>query len=127
MDATSAFILPESDHQNSFMPPIPWLLSARKALVSKCGTIVTSCGYFHTTANCMATGNSYTAKKFYESCSIPSNSSLNIKGAKICRRNTPYGDDVVHHKKVFVLAEVDDSYVYHLHLGTLNLRLVNIC
>jgi hypothetical protein len=115
----SAFVLPESDHQTSFIPPIPWLLSARNALVSKCGTIVTACGYVHTTANCMATGNSYAAKKFNDSCRLPSHVTAleadRLDG--LCRPNTPYGTDIVYHKKVFVVAEVDDSHVYHLHLG----------
>lgn len=35
----NAFILPESDHENTFLPPQPFLLMARDSFVSMCGEI----------------------------------------------------------------------------------------
>lgn len=66
-----SFILPESDHRTAVTPPTPWILTVQNALVSLCGTILTKCGFIHSTANCMATGNKYTAIKFQDSCRVP--------------------------------------------------------
>ena len=38
----------------------------------------------------------------------------------VCNPGTPYSDFYEHHEKVFVVAESDDTYVYHLHLGNSN-------
>lgn len=65
----NGFILPESDHQRSFLPPIPWLLMTGKAFVSMCGHIVAQCGLIHTNANCMATGYLSQGVKFSKKCS----------------------------------------------------------
>ena len=34
-----------------------------------------------------------------------------------CLAGTPYSDEYDYHERVFVVAEHDDTYVYHLHLG----------
>ena len=34
-----------------------------------------------------------------------------------CSPGTPYSDEFDFHDKVFVVAETDDTHVYHLHLG----------
>ena len=33
-----------------------------------------------------------------------------------CSKQAPFDDTIYHHKRVFVVAEVDDTYVYHTHL-----------
>jgi hypothetical protein len=70
------FVLPESDHKTIDMPPQPWILTARNALVSMCGQISSKCGLVHTTANCMATGQKSLSLKFVEKCNL--NSLLNV-------------------------------------------------
>ena len=45
------FVIPEADHSTSFVPPTPYLLTVRNALVSVCGQIVYKCGLIHTTAS----------------------------------------------------------------------------
>ena len=42
-----------------------------------------------------------------------------------CANNAPFDNTIYHHKKVFVVAEVDDTYVYHIHLGKLSEFIVN--
>jgi hypothetical protein len=34
-----------------------------------------------------------------------------------CLSQAPFDSTVYHHDRVFVVAEVDDTYVYHTHLG----------
>jgi len=33
-----------------------------------------------------------------------------------CAKQAPFDTIIYHHKRVFVVAEVDDTYVYHTHL-----------
>jgi hypothetical protein len=35
-----------------------------------------------------------------------------------CAAQAPFDSTVYHQDRVFVVAEVDDTYVYHTHLGT---------
>jgi hypothetical protein len=42
----------ESDHAHLTPPPQPWLLTARNALVSRCGVISYRCGYAHSSVSC---------------------------------------------------------------------------
>lgn len=35
-----------------------------------------------------------------------------------CSPKAPFDDTIYHHDRVFIVAEVDDTYVYHTHLGT---------
>jgi hypothetical protein len=32
-------------------------------------------------------------------------------------KGAPFSEEIDYHEKVFVVAEVDDTYVYHIHLG----------
>lgn len=34
-----------------------------------------------------------------------------------CARGAPFSGQIYYYKRVFVVAEVDDSYVYHIHVG----------
>ena len=34
-----------------------------------------------------------------------------------CMKGAPFSEEIDYHEKVFVVAEVDDTYVYHIHLG----------
>ena len=34
-----------------------------------------------------------------------------------CRHGAPFSNVVHYYRRVFVVAEVDDSYVYHIHVG----------
>lgn len=72
------FFLPESNHNQSFIPPIPYLLITKNSLVSMCGTVVFKCGTIHTTANCMATGYEFQALKFQRSCKFQQNKSNQV-------------------------------------------------
>jgi len=64
------FVLPESNHLTSFLPPTPWLLTARNSLVSMCGDVVSECGFIHSSANCMANGHRFQGNAFSKSCNI---------------------------------------------------------
>jgi hypothetical protein len=42
----------EADHPHLTPPPQPWLLTARNALVSRCGVISYRCGFAHSSVSC---------------------------------------------------------------------------
>lgn len=65
------FTLPEADHFNAYLPPVPYLATARDAFVSLCGQVVTRCGLLHTTANCQAPGYKDHALNFRQMCANP--------------------------------------------------------
>jgi hypothetical protein len=110
----NGFILPESNHAKTEKPPQPYLVTTRNAIVSMCGDLSMPCGYLHTTANCMATGFRWQAQQFHKKCpqSILVPGALNYS----CLPGTPWSRDVVRYKRVFVVNEVDDTYVYHIHV-----------
>lgn len=64
----NGFVLPESNHFNSELPPQPWLLTARNSFVSMCGHISSDCGLIRTTANCMGIGFQRQADLFHSRC-----------------------------------------------------------
>lgn len=37
-----------------------------------------------------------------------------------CLKGAPFDQVIHHYERVFVVAEVDDTYVYHIHLGDNN-------
>lgn len=86
--ASNHFVLPESDHAATFVPPVPYLLTARDSFVSMCGQISTTCGFVHTTANCMATGYKAQALQFQSSCPLrlmqQNSSVIDIFHASLC-------------------------------------------
>lgn len=45
------------------------------------------------------------------------NSKLIAEGVNNSCPNAPFGDIIHHYDRVFVVAEVDDTYIYHIHLG----------
>jgi len=51
---SNGFVIPEADHRKSFLPPDPFLISARSALVSMCGQILATCGIVHLSTSCQA-------------------------------------------------------------------------
>ena len=63
-----SFVILESDHNNTELPPQPWLLTARNSFVSMCGDISTDCGVVHTTSNCLGTRFKSQAKLFQSKC-----------------------------------------------------------
>ena len=65
---SNGFVIPESDHANSFVPPVPWLLMANDVLVSLCGDVVHACGLVHTQSNCMGLRQRYEAEQFQRGC-----------------------------------------------------------
>lgn len=126
----NGFILPESDHSGTENPPQPYLVKVRDALVSMCGDISMACGYLHTTANCMATGHRWQAQQFHQKCfkaynnqsgpGTPTKASTRVwkigETAYFCDKGAPWDTEVIYHKRVFVVNEVDDTYVYHIHV-----------
>ena len=52
----NGFVLPEADHMEmGFVPPPPFLITARNALVTMCGQIIhRQCGLIHLSASCLA-------------------------------------------------------------------------
>ena len=125
VDSRGGFILPESNHSSAEMPPQPFLLMARNAIISLCGHMVVRCGLVRTTANCMASGYKVQAQLFHDTCPlsiVPTNyNRLDKQGASSssrlkCHKGAPFSEIVVREKRIFVVAEVDDTYVYHVHL-----------
>ena len=124
------FVLPEADHSTAPPPPEPYLLHARDALVSMCGDISMPCGVVHASANCMTTGNMWQANQFHEKCShvrvqdnststhssLPASIASSTAPSAQCTDGAPWTSDVHFYEKVFVVAEVDDTYLYHVHL-----------
>lgn len=37
---------------------------------------------------------------------------------KACSDGAPFSSNVTYIKKIFLVAEVDDTYIYHIHLGS---------
>jgi len=115
---SNLFVLPESDHAKTDLPPTPWIVMAKNAFVSMCGQIYAKCGLVHTNANCMATGYKSLGEAFQKKCSHEGVAVA--KAAKSssmkCAPGTPFTEHVYFHERVFVVAEVDDTYVYHIHL-----------
>lgn len=66
----NAFVLPESDHKKSELPPQPFLLTARNSFISMCGHISSQCGILRTQSNCRGVRDVYDAKKFNLKCPI---------------------------------------------------------
>ena len=52
--SSNGFVLPESDHKNTFLPPTPFLIVAKESLVTMCGQILHKCGLIHLGASCLA-------------------------------------------------------------------------
>jgi hypothetical protein len=44
----------------------------------------------------------------------------------LCVPDAPYGSEVSYHERVFVVAEVDDSYIYHIHMGRLDMWIYKV-
>jgi hypothetical protein len=146
----NAFVLPESDHPNWLTPPTPWILIVRDSVVNFCGHIVTTCGLIHTNANCKALAYYTQSRAFEASCpltkirkvvtvqrvfvlhlsfvflqtfEVQSGSAFSNTANStvfLCDRGAPWSNDVHQVEKVFVVAEVDDTYIYHIHLGKHN-------
>lgn len=116
--SNSRFVLPESKHATSFIPPQPWLLRTKNSLVSMCGDIITECGLIHTTSNCMGVKQQYEAKLFQKSCPLHKfkHASLASSNNTTCKKDAPWSREVEFHDRVFVVAEVDDTFVYHIHV-----------
>ena len=123
-DLHHRFVLPEANHATADTPPQPWLITVRRAIVSMCGHISANCGLVRTTANCMATGYRGQAQLFAQKCPtslFPSDAPVGVGGggggdAFKCKTGAPFSELFVFHKRVFVVAEVDDTYSYHVHL-----------
>ena len=120
----NGFVLPESDHGSARVPPYPWLMTVNQAFVSMCGDIVSSCGIIHTKSNCMGMRQQYEAKLFQRSCNVQQarrifQSLLTKENASFtCESSSPWNQRKVKYvERVFVVAEVDDTFVYHIHVG----------
>jgi len=67
---TTFFVLPESDHLTTQLPPEPYIITARNAFISMCGEISSKCGLVRNTADCGAEQRKSAASSFYENCPI---------------------------------------------------------
>jgi hypothetical protein len=118
--SASRFYTPEGDHSTTRAPPTPWLLTATNATVTLCGHVITPCGVIRTTANCMASSFDSFLNKFQTYCALPTPSFKNLQeGDEVAcpqAKLAPLSGKVVYIPRVFVVAEVDDTYVYHIHL-----------
>lgn len=115
------FVMPESEHATTPLPPQPFMVIAKDSYVSMCGQIVGHCGLVHTTANCMATGYKSIGQSFKNKCTMDIAAGLGASGRPTgtkfsCADGTPFGNEVVVQDRVFVVAQVDDTYTYHIHL-----------
>jgi hypothetical protein len=113
------FILPEANHAHwHLLPPMPFVLSLKEVMVSQCGQISAACGFIHTNTNCRASGFYSQAKAFARYCpkasSIRSNYKINGNGT--CQARAPFQSHYHYYDRVFVVAQVDDTFVYHIHL-----------
>eukprot|EP01038_Epipyxis_sp_PR26KG_P010576 gene10576-14206_t len=135
------FILPEADHSTTNIPPKPWLIRVTNSYVSMCGQIYSRCGLIHTTANCMANQQKPLIEMIKNRCpkhSIVSKIRTDLTSLEL-ESNTrniniscPYSasSTIINNRsnkikslatvsffdKVFVVAEADDTYVYHIHI-----------
>jgi hypothetical protein len=115
-------IMPESDHANTYIPPTPWILTAKDSFVTACGQIIAGCGYIHTTANCMAENFKMDYPDTFRSdCHIDKQvfneaaAGLSVKCPSLStlkHYSRPDVTEITYYKRVFIVAEVDDTYVY---------------
>lgn len=117
----NGFVLPESDHkQSDFIPPQPFLISVSNAYVMMCGQVYTQCGIIAMTTNCMAEKHiSQMKRKFTKGCThdlVKDNSSLQIGDEITCADSVPYSNKALIVQRIFVVAEADDTHIYHIHL-----------
>ncbi len=118
----NGFVIPESHHAKALIPPQPWLITINNALVSMCGDIVSTCGIIHTKSNCMGMRQQQEAKYFRRFCNIDkamhhfqTNHASNA--SFFCAKGSPWTQkSVAYVDRVFVVAEVDDTFVYHIHV-----------
>lgn len=121
----NGFFIPEANHKNTFMPPTPWILTVRDSFVTACGQISSQCGPIHTTTNCMAQTFSASYSHTFRGgqCSVDTSSFASAAEGTIAKcsatsdfpkqasNGIPSIAEVQFHRRVFVVAEVDDSYV----------------
>lgn len=134
------FRLLEAQHTRWRLPPTPYLIIARDALVNMCGQLVLSCGFVHTNTNCRAPGDLSRTRLFRKTCPHPleivrqqrntsSQVSLNASGASLmsgnCSTRTPYSSEYVCVHKLFVLAQVMQTNIPNMQLSTFNLHLID--
>eukprot|EP00605_Chrysophyceae_sp_TOSAG23-4_P001612 GSChrysophyteH1.ASY1.ANO1.1772.1 assembled CDS len=113
----NGFIIPESDHRTTELPPQPYLVRANDVLVSMCGDLLTTCGVLHPSANCMSPGNRWSANAFKRACKdVLANGWGKEDSIHNCNKGAPWSTEVHSVSEVFVIGEVDDTYVYHIHL-----------
>lgn len=124
-----AFFIPEAHHLSAPLPPDPWLIAARDAFVTACGQVSASCGSLHTTANCMARTFKPAYSHALRACTnltlatlaqLPEHSTVSCARTATFAQSAsnlipPVGALLVL-RRVFVVAQVDDTYVYHIHL-----------
>lgn len=166
----NGFILPESNHATTYLPPQPWLVTTKDTFVSMCGQISLSCGMIHTNTNCRALAYEMHALTFQRYCplslrttvTVPTNTNAtNITTADVatdihttsiatnnlinqsksrnkinnnninnnmidhittvtkCLFKAPFDRNIYHYNRVFVVAQVDDTYIYHIHIEIL--------
>jgi hypothetical protein len=119
------YILKEADHAHWPHSPVPFLLRATNALVDSCGHINLDCGFLQTNVNCRAPGDHAYAQAFKAACptnkellqaskkELPENNYLAIN----CSSRDPYHQYQIRQvRRVFVVAQVDDTHIYHTHM-----------
>ena len=170
----NGFILPESNHATTFLPPQPWLVTTKDTFVSMCGQISLACGMLQTNTNCRALAYEMHALTFQRYCplslrttvTVPThttddkttdihttnnvinrlerriklnhlnqnnnyqaNANLNVVFNGIdaynattvtkCLSKAPFDNNIYHFNRVFVVAQVDDTFIYHIHIEIL--------
>ena len=174
---SNGFILPESNHATTYLPPQPWLITVTNTFVSMCGQILLPCGVIHTNTNCRSLAYEIHALAFQRYCplslhttTVPttstadntttnttlpnnitsttttataSNTKNNMKNNKDrnnknhpfygmdsnsndsnvtvtkCYLKAPFDRYIYHYNRVFVVAQVDDTFIYHIHIEIL--------
>jgi len=171
----NGFILPESNHATTFLPPQPWLVTTKDTFISMCGQISLSCGMLQTNTNCRALAYEMHALTFQRYCplslrttvTVPThttddkttdihttnnvinrlerriklnhlnqnnnyqaNNNVNVVFNGIdaynatvtvtkCLSKAPFDNNIYHYNRVFVVAQVDDTFIYHIHIEIL--------
>jgi hypothetical protein len=131
---TPGFVLPESNHLGSkSIPPRPYLVVAKKALVTSCGRIVKECGLVAQDTGCASQRLKKIAGMFAKRCDLHTleadvsradrvqefyNCTLSKMRAEVVNiKGSPAPMPTIKYvPRVFVAAQKDDTHIYHIHL-----------
>eukprot|EP00981_Chlorochromonas_danica_P002296 scaffold440_cov277-Ochromonas_danica.AAC.30 len=132
MSSSGGYYPSSSSINHLLLPPQPFLLAFRNGYVTQCGQASLPCGIVHPSTTCFTVGHRGLSSRFHRQCGADSNKmkknkkqagskreeSISTTTSNRCSSGTPFSSNIsdVTEQSVFVIAEIDDTYTYHIHL-----------